>query len=83
MKKSEVINEYFLEDIGATFIIKAARPLTETEKRQAAVGYIYTIPPTERPKKGDTVAIDAHVFFSADSPREVLIRSPKPLWPAE
>ena len=83
MKKPEVINEYFLEDVGATFIIKASRPLTETEKRQAAVGYIYTVSPAERPKKGDVVTIDTHIFFSADSPKEVLVRSPKPLRPAE
>ena len=83
MKKMEVINEYFLEDVGAMFIIKAFRPLTETEKRQAAVGYIYTMPPAERPQKGDTVTIDTQIFFSADSPREVLVRSPKPPRPTE
>ncbi|MCC8194431.1 MAG: hypothetical protein LIP28_07285 [Deltaproteobacteria bacterium] len=78
MKKPEVINEYFLEDRGVTFIIKAFRNLTETEKRQAAVGYLYTVPPSERPQKGDTVTIDAHVVFSADSPTEVLVRSKNP-----
>lgn len=76
-KKPEVVNEYFLEDIGVTFIIKAFRTLTEIEKRQAAVGYLYTIPRAERPQKGDTVTIDTHVVFSADSPTEVLVRSPK------
>ena len=83
MEKAEIINEYFLEDIGATFLIHASRTLTETEKRQAAVGYIYTIPPSARPKKGDTVTIDAHVFFSAEGPKEVLVRSPKRPLPAE
>ncbi|SBV94879.1 hypothetical protein KL86DPRO_10774 [uncultured delta proteobacterium] len=77
-KKPEVVNEYFLEDIGVTFIIKAFRTLTELEKRQAAVGYLYTIPRSERPKKGDTVTIDTHVVFSADSPTEVLVRSKPP-----
>ncbi len=77
-KKPVVTNEYFLEDIGVTFIIKAPRELSATEKRQAAVGYLYTIPREDRPRKGDTVTIDARVFFTKDSPVEVLIRSPKP-----
>lgn len=77
MKKPEIDNEYFLEDIGVTFHIKAFRTLTETEKRQACVGYLYTVPPSERPKKGDTVSIDAHVMFAAQGPTEVLVKSKK------
>lgn len=78
MKKPEIDNEYYLEDIGVTFIIKAFHKLSETEKRQAAIGYLYTIPRSERPQKGDTVTIDTFVGNSADSPTEVLVRSKKP-----
>lgn len=77
MKKPEIDNEYYLEDIGVTFIIKAFRTLSPIEKRQAAVGYLYTIPPSQRPRKGDTVTIDAFVANTADSPPEVLVRSKK------
>ena len=77
-KKPTVENVYFLEDIGATFIIKAFRELTEQEKRQAAVGYLYTIPRAERPSKGDTVTIETLIAESVDSPTEVLVRSKKP-----
>ena len=77
-KKPTIDNEYFLEDIGVTFHIKAFRELTEIEKRQAAVGYLYMISPSERPKKGDTVTIDTHVVSAQEGPTEVLIRSKKP-----
>ena len=76
-KKPEVENEYFLEDSGVTFIIKAFHKLSEIEKRQAAIGYLYTVPPSERPAKGDTVTIDALVSNTAESPTEVLVRSKK------
>ncbi len=76
-KHPEVVTEYFLEDTGVTFIIKAFRALTETEKRQAAVGYMYTVPRSERPQKGDTVTIETFVAVSTDSPTEVLVRSKK------
>ena len=81
-KKPTIENTYFLEDIGVTFIIKSFRELTETEKRQAAVGYMYTIPRSERPVKGDTVTIDTLVSDSMDSPTEVLVRSKKPQQPS-
>lgn len=77
MKKPTIENKYYLEDIGVTFIIKAFHKLSETEQRQAAVGYLYSVPRAKRPKQGDTVVIDTFVANSADSPREVLLRSPK------
>ena len=73
--KPEIDNEYFLEDVGVTFHIKAFRQLTELERRQAAVGYMYTIPRAERPQKGDSVTIDAHVSSINEGPEEVLVRS--------
>lgn len=77
MKKPEIDNEYYLEEIGVTFIIRAFHKLSETEKRQAAVGYLYSIPRAERPKQGDTVTIDTFVANSISGPREVLMKSPK------
>jgi len=77
MKKPEITNEYYLEDIGVTFCIKAFHKLSETEKRQAAVGYMYSIPREERPKQGDTVTIETFVSNSVSGPREVLMKSPK------
>ena len=74
-KKPEIDNVYFLEDLGVTFHIRAFRQLSELERRQAAVGYMYTIPRSERPQKGDTVTIDALVASVNDGPEEVLVRS--------
>lgn len=73
-----VENTYFLEDLGITFIIRAARELSEAEKRQAAVGYMYSVPKPERPVKGETVTIGTKVMSLEDEPEELLIRSPRP-----
>lgn len=78
MKKPEIDNEYYLADLDVTFHIKAFHKLSEIEKRQAAVGYLYTVPPSERPQKGDTVTIDTFVGNSTAGPTEVLVRSKKP-----
>jgi len=79
MKKGQIAEHtYFLEDPGVTFIIRAASEMTETEKRQTAIGYMYSVPKSERPVKGDTVTIGTKVVSIQDEPEQVLIRSPKP-----
>ena len=45
MKKGQIAEHtYFLDDPGVTFIIRAASEMTETEKRQTAIGYMYSVP---------------------------------------